>query len=209
MNTRFQILDLKSQGVFGTFLLMWAASVQAATNEIADPDRIPPLRGPKPEIPPGFWEQHGLLTVLATIAVIIVVALLWRVLSRSKPPVVPAAAVVARKTLEPLQHRSEDAALLATVSAALRKYFIAAFVLPHDEFTNNELSHQLKRHPKVDSELAASATDLLQGMESCRFNADANASKLRAVEIALQLIDQAETILNPPPTDTAPATPQA
>ena len=172
----------------------------AATNSPTNPDEIPPLRPPKPDIPPGFWEQHGLLVVLLGVAAVIVAVLLWRMLPRPRPAESPEPAAIARQALESLRHRPEDAALLAETSLILRRYFVAAFDLPRMEFTNSELCGQLEREAKADPELSKAATALLKGMEHLRFDAEPNTSVTQVVEQALELIHRTEVQLNPPLT---------
>jgi hypothetical protein len=115
-----------------------------------------------------------------------------------------------------LRGRAEDGALLAEVSAILRRYFIAAFALPDRAFTNGELSGALAAHAKVDPKLADAASRLLQDMEQRRFNSEApgqtadagsgsEPSPAPVVERALELIGQAEETLHPRPAEPGPA----
>ncbi|MCU0787256.1 MAG: DUF4381 domain-containing protein [Verrucomicrobia bacterium] len=187
-----------------------------ATNEPVNPDEIPPLRPAKPEILPGYWEQHGLVPLVAAIVVLALLVLAWRLVSRRRPPTLPAPATVARQSLPLLRGRAEDGALLAEVSAILRRYFIAAFALPDRAFTNGELSGALATHTTVDSRLADAASRLLQDMEQRRFNSEApgqtadggsgsEPSPAPVVERALELIDQAEETLRPRPAEPGSA----
>lgn len=180
------------------FAFLSLICVAAGTNAPADPDEIPPLRPPKPEILPGFWEQHGVLVGLAGIAILLAVALLWRVLARHKPPVIPIPSEVARQALHPLRQRQEDKELLAEVCSILRRYFIAAFVLPNQEFTNRELCRELAKHTEVGAALSKATAGLLEEMEHRRFDPEPSPSGTQSVELALQLIAQAETRLKPP-----------
>ncbi len=203
-------------------LVLTVVRACAATNDLASPDDIPPLRPPKPEIAPGFWEQHGLWVLLGGIVAATAIALLWRVLSRPNPPAIAAPADAARTALRALDAAPEDVALWAAISGILRRYFIAALDLPQAELTNSELCRVLRSHPKVISDLSSAVTDLLTGLEHRRFGDRESASvpsdeqgrsgahtdtlpKLTVVERALALIDQTEQVLKPPVSDSAPS----
>lgn len=203
-------------------VLFASAPLRAATNTVTDEIGIPPLRGPKPEILPGFWEQHGLGVALAGLCLVVVGLLLWRILWRPKPPILPTPAEVARRELAPLKPHREDAALWTEVSLILRRYFVAALGLPTEEFTNSELCRELEEHPAIGSDLAADITPLLQSMDHRRFNAEEPSTNVEpqptgreaedvadeaTVEQALTLIDRVEKQLQPTPA--APATSQA
>jgi len=187
-------------------LTLGAGSTRAATNAPIDLNEIPPLRPPKPEILPGFWEEHGLLVSVTGLVVVLVVILLWRILARPKPPLIPAPAAVARQALEPLRGRGEDATLLTEISLILRRYFAAAFQLPGTEFTNRELVQQLAGDPRVKPTLSGAASELLEGMEHRRFGTQPSPSGMHSVDLALDLIEQTETCLQPPPAEPGSAT---
>jgi hypothetical protein len=192
---------------FGYWLLaMTAARVRAATDDLAGPDEIPPLRPPKPEITPGFWEQHGLWVVLGGVVLIALMGWLWRALSRPTPPEISVPGEAARAALRPLAAAPEDAALFASVSGILRCYFVAALDLPRAELTNSELCRALVIHPKVEPGLSDAATRLLSALERRRFadpesggawcSGDARVHGT-VVETALALVEQTEQALKP------------
>ena len=166
---------------------------------LGGPDEIPPLRPPKPEMPPGFWEQHGLLVSVTGLVILVLLILLWRMVSRPRPPVIPAPATVARQSLEPLRHQAGDAVLSTHVSGILRTYLIRALGLPDEQLTSIELSARLGSHPGVTPHVATAAAELLRGMEHQRFNADSINADATVVQRALALIDQVETMLDPQP----------
>lgn len=172
-----------------------AFPLRAATNDLADTNTIPPLRPPKPEILPGFWGQHGGLVAAAGVTLLLVVLVLWKLLTRPRPSIAPAAVEVARQALHPLLPHREDPVLLARVGSILRQYFVVAFELPRAEFTNLELGRQLAGHPKVDPALRIAITELLEGMEHRQFGAEVNASEPGVVEQALDLVNQVEARL--------------
>ena len=186
------------------FVLLGSETVLADTNPLVNPDQIPPLRPPKSEMFPGFWEQHGVLASVTGLVGVLILILLWRMISRPRPPMIPPPAAMARQALEPLRDRSEDAALFAEVSRVLRDYFISALKLPREEFTNIELCLRMESHPGIPQDLAAASSELLHGMEHQRFTAETNAGDSHAVQRALALIDQAERALHPEP-ETGPA----
>jgi hypothetical protein len=127
------------------------------------------LRPPKPVLLPGFWEEHGLFIAIVAAVVVLLGVVVWRILARPRPPVVPSPAEEARAALDPLHGRATDAALLAKVSTSLRRYFVQALDLARTELTNSELCEMLAHHPRVPPELRNSVTELLLGMEHRRF----------------------------------------
>jgi hypothetical protein len=159
---------------------------------------IPPLRPPKPELTPGFWDQHGGWIALGAAILLLLLVLLVRVLTRKKPPRPVPPAVAARQALQPLCDREEDAALMARVSSVLRSYLIAAFGLAPEELTNSELCRTLEDHPGAAPEFTQAATRLLEGMDHCRFDPQSESEgEGRVVQRALELIDLAEDRLQP------------
>jgi hypothetical protein len=174
------------------FCLLAAQPILAATTNSIDPDAIPPLRPPHAEIPPTFWEQHGVwLVILGVLLLAVVGAAVW-FLTRPKPPVIVPPEVLARQALEPLHGQPEDGALLSRVSQILRHYTAAAFGLPPGELTTAEFCRAIAGHAQVGPELAAALSDFLRLCDHDKFSPPAPVPPLSAVARALKLIDYAQ-----------------
>jgi hypothetical protein len=177
-------------------LLVLAArlSFGAATNA-PTPDDIPPLRPPHGEIPPSFWEQHGLWVVLGGVAVLALGGVGAWLLTRAKPPVVVPPEEQARRALEPLRQKAEDGALLSQVSQTLHHYVVAAFHLPPEELTTAEICRAVAGQEKIGPELSAALGEFLRQCDERKFSPPAPAPPLGAVPEALKLIEQAQARL--------------
>jgi hypothetical protein len=191
------------------WVILCPGTVLAATNGVDDPGNIPALRPPKPQLLPGFWEQHGLLVGLTALTLALLLVLIWRILSRPNPPVIPEPATIARQSLGPLHGQGEDAAVFNEVSRVLRTYLIAALSLPEKALTPLELCSRLDSHPQVSQDLAQTARDLLNTLESHRFDDRAGAIEGPVLQRALALIDLAEASLHPAPKPSPADTPRA
>jgi hypothetical protein len=198
-----------------------------------DAEDIPPFRPPKGELPPSFWEQHGLWLILGIVALLALAVLVWRILANRPPAAPPTPAETARAALARLNEagdcRPESAPLCAThrahrlrsegarpnelpdqVSAILRAYFIAVLELPIPQLTNRELAAELRSHSKLKPELGAQAGAFLWALDQHRFDPDSNAPLPEAVQTAMTLVNQTEAALRPPaPEPTATTRPTA
>jgi hypothetical protein len=170
-------------------LVLWnVLSLAAATS----PDALPNLRPPKDELPPTFWEEYGLMALVAgVLSLLLLAAVVWLV-TRPKP--VPAARpeTRAREALEPLRGRPEDGVLLSRVSRILRRYLCAAFSLPPEQLTTTEFCDVLATHSRVGPELAAAVADFFKRCDKRKFAPLSPSPDLGAVEDALKLIASAE-----------------
>ena len=171
-------------------LLSSALSLPAASP--ASPDDIPPLRPPHAEMPPTFWEQHGLWVVICGGLLLALVCAAARLLTRPRPPAVVPPEVRARQTLEPLRQQPEDGALLSRVSQILRHYAAAAFDLPPGELTTAEFCRAIDSHAQLGPDLSAALSEFLCQCDQRKFSPPAPAAPLGAVAQALKLIDQAQ-----------------
>ena len=167
-------------------------SAPAATNsDVSEP--IPKLRPPLPEIPPTFWEQHGLLVSCAASALVLVGAFAgWR-LTRPKPPVFVPPIQQAKSELEPLRDQPETGALLSRVSQVVRHYFIAAFQLPPGELTTAEFCQAISSVDKLDPELASGVAGFLRQCDERKFAPAPARPPLGAVTQAATIMEQAES----------------
>ncbi len=155
-------------------------------------DAIPLLRPPRGELPPGFWEKYGLLTVVgALLAFGLLGVALW-FLTRRKPVAMPAPETLARQALEPLRRQPEAGALLSRVSQILRHYLIAAFGLPPEELTRTEFCRVLLDNREVGPELSAGIGEFLRRCDERKFAPSVPQPALGAAEQALEFIQAAE-----------------
>src|SRR5882724_13350131 len=113
-----------------------SSSLKAQPN--SETNALPTLSPPYAELPPTFWEQHGIAVLISSLAAILPVGFLVWLCLRPKPKIILPPEVEARNALELLRGQSEDGVLLSNVSQILRHYFIAAFRLPPGEPTTAE-----------------------------------------------------------------------
>jgi len=174
-----------------TAALLFATAL-SAQNFAPPKDDIPPLAPPLPEIPPTFWEQHG-LTVSGCIILLValITGILWFAL-RPKPPVPIPPEVTAREQLTPLTSLPEDGDLLSRVSQALRHYLIAAFALPCSEPTTAEFCGVLTASKAIGPELATAVGAFMRVCDERKFSPAPDSTSLGAAGRALELVDLAE-----------------
>ena len=166
-------------------------SFAADTNPLAA-NAIPPLRPPHGEIPPTFWEQHGLWIVILGLLLLALVGVAAWFLTRPKPPVVVPPEAQARQALEPLRQQPEDGVLLSRVSQILRHYVAAAFGLPPGELTTAEFCHTIASHAGIGPELSTALSEFLRQCDQRKFSLSAPTPPFSAIAQALKLIDQAQ-----------------
>ena len=153
---------------------------------------FPELNPPYAELPPTFWEQHGLSVAIGSLVCLIVIGFVGWVIFRPKPiPVLPPE-VQARRALEALRAQPEDGALLSKVSQILKRYFIAAFRLPPGELTTSELVAAIGSSEAFTPELREAIGAFLQQCDGRKFATRAATESSRVVERALVLINQGE-----------------
>jgi hypothetical protein len=149
---------------------------------------IPPYE----ELPPTYWEQHETTIVVASIAALILLSLGIWVGFRRKPVAAIPPEVQARRALEALLHRSEDAALLSEVSRLVRCYFTNAFELSSGEPTTAEFCRAILIDHKVGPKLSIETSSFLHRCDERRFSLPNSAPPLDAAARALELIKLAE-----------------
>lgn len=180
--------------LLGCLMVVAAPSVWAAVTNAAASEAIPPLRPPRAELPPPFWEQHGgWVAAGAAFLVVLALAALWLLLRR-RAPVEPAAALVARQSLAPLRALPEDGLLLSRVSQILRRYVGAAFDLPAGELTTTEFCRALGTREEAGPEISNRLEGFLRDCDLRKFAPSAPLPPLGAVDQAAELIDRVETL---------------
>ncbi len=169
--------------------LFVGSTLSAATKA---PEAIPPLRPPGGEIPPGFWEAHGVAVSAGALLVIVLAGLAVWLLARRRPVSLPPAETLARRALEPLRRQPEGGAVLIRVSQVLRHYLTVAFSLPPGELTSAEFCLLIGEDKAIGPELAADVTGFLRRCDERKFAPANSPPALGAVDQALALIKQAE-----------------
>jgi hypothetical protein len=172
-------------------LLLAQLSLAAATNTLA-PDAIPPLRPPRGEIAPTFWEQNGAWIIIAGVLLLGVIAAAVWWLMRPRPAVVLPPEVLARKALEPLRQRAEDGEVLSQVSQILRRYVSVAFGLPPGEMTTADFCRAIADQGWLGADLSATLGGFLRQCDERKFAPSAPTTALGAVAQASKLIELAE-----------------
>jgi hypothetical protein len=172
---------------------VWSFAAGATNSPDLGP--IPPLRPPRSEIPPSFWEQHGLWIVAGSLGFLALIGgLVWR-LSRPRAARLMAPALLARQALEQLQQRPENGVVLSWVSQILRHYLNRAFGLPPEELTTAEFCDLIAKNEKIGPGLAADIDQFLRACDERKFAASLSENSLGASVQALKLIDRAEARL--------------
>jgi hypothetical protein len=177
----------KSQSLCG--FLFWAGSIVPG---LAQPSEdAPPLLDPLPEIPPTFWEQHGILVVTASLVFIALLGiLLWWLLQPKPSAPVPIEART-RQELEALAREPMNAQTLSKLSRCLRRYFAAVFGLPPGELTTTEFNRAFAAQTTVGSELVAAVGEFLQRADERKFAPGASGDS-GAMQQALELFERGE-----------------
>jgi hypothetical protein len=143
-------------------------SLAAATN-LPSEDPIPPLRPPRGEIAPTFWEQHGVWVIITGVIVLGAVAFAAWWLMRPKPAALEPPDVEACKTLESLRQKPEDGALLSQISHTLRHYVSVAFALPPGEMTTSDFCRAINEQGRLGDELSSKLGDFLRSCDQRKF----------------------------------------
>ncbi len=163
-------------------------SLLAATAE----QEIPKLLPPHGELSPTYWELHGRLMVAAVLAVVAALGLGIGWLRRAKPVSVTPPELVARRALEVLRPRAEDAALVVEVSRILRVYLISALGLPEAEMTTAEFHEEIQARPRIDPETVGAVTEFLRRCDRRKFAPLPPAASPGLVVGALELVERIE-----------------
>jgi hypothetical protein len=185
------LLDVGCWMLPAILFLLAALSLHAQTNA-SDTNALPALLPPYGELPPTFWEQHGVAVSFFGMGIIALAALGIWLIFRPKPTLIIPPEVQACEALENLRQQPEDGAMLSRVSQVVRNYFIAAFQLVPGELTTTEFSREISHSEKVGAELSTAAANFLRDCDDRKFPAVAALAKLDAANQALKLIERAE-----------------
>ena len=173
--------------IFGFELFLISAFAADSASE-----ELPPLRPPRGEIPPGFWELYTWHVVAGGLVFLALIALALWWFTRPKPAAVIPPRVQAENALRPLAAEPETGVVLSRVSQALRGYFVHVFALPAGELTTGEFARALETKPLPFPDLADSAVRLLRACDERKFGPLLATEPLRAASQALNLIEQTE-----------------
>jgi len=170
---------------------LWSVVTCFALSALAQ-EEAPKLQPPLGEIPPTFWEQHGVTVTLGVGGfVLFVVLAIWFWL-RPRPTEAVAPEVEARKALEALSKRPEDGDVISGVSQILRHYVLTVFELPPGQPTTVEFCQLIERNDKVGKELSIVLADFLRECDDRKFAKSSSIASLHAAARALELVNQGE-----------------
>jgi hypothetical protein len=164
------------------------------------------LRPPHDELQPSFWQLHGSWIIAVAVLALVVLALFIAWLMRPKPEEITPPEILARRELEALRGRAEDAALVVEVTQILRRYILLAFGLAPDELTTTEIRQTLQHSAPVGPELAAAITEFLRECDERKFAPTPPPPQTGVVDRALRLLEQVEASRRHPSQSAPPVT---
>ncbi len=171
-------------------LLLFPSSLLAFTN--SRPNDIPPLRPPRKEMPPTYWEQKGGLVVVSGVGLLgAILAGIWFA-RRVRPQVTVPAEVQARAALETVRGQPETGGVLSAISQNLRHYITAAYNLPAQELTTTEFCEVIAHNESIGPKLADAISEFLRRGDQRKFALSAERAPLEAVPQAFKLIEMSE-----------------
>ncbi len=169
-------------------MLPFAALAQGTNAE----EQIPPLRPPKPELPPGWWEQNGFWVLAAVVVLLTLSAAIGLICLRLKKTVVAEPARRAHQELEPLVGKPEDGLVLTRASQAVKGYYQSAFSLAQGELTTTEFCNVVNADTHIGRELGSALQDFLRRCDQRKFAPVTPPEPLNAARTALNLVDTGE-----------------
>jgi hypothetical protein len=139
-----------------------------------------------------MWEQYGGWIITGSIlASAVIAAGIW-FLTRPKPEEKEPCVVTARRELETLAGKDEDAAVLVRTSQVLHRYIAGSFSMPADQMTTREFCDGMFKNSELGVELARETSEFLQRCDVKKFAPAPPIGSLSAVATALAIIDRAE-----------------
>ena len=168
------------------------AVIAAFTLRVMAQEEAPKLQPPLGEIPPTFWEQHGLTIILvAGVMVLLVVLGIWFWL-QPKPVEPLSPEEIARRELEALAQRPEDGNVISRASQVLRQYVLEAFEFPAGQPTTAEFCKLMAQSDKVGDELSNVLAAFLRQCDERKFAKSGSTAPVSAASRALELVKQSE-----------------
>lgn len=167
---------ISSPGIFG----------QASTNA------LPPLAPPYGELRPGFWEQHGIGVLVASVAVLAAVGVGVWLFVRPVAPVVTPPAARAREALGKLLRQSQTDLVIGEISQILRVFLAETLHLPAVEMTTAELAETLGHRPDVPPKATQALTGFLRECDQRKFGPANPADDFDAAARALEIVSEIE-----------------
>jgi len=165
-----------------TFFLLSTSAKAADTNT------LPALAPAYGELPPMFWEQHGMLVIIGLFTFLVLASLvLWKIY-QPKPAIILPPEVLARNALTKLLRQPEDGKVLSEASQILRRYILAAFDFAANELTTAEFCDALANHKQIGTEVASSISDFLRECDERKFSTASSSAPLDAANRALEII---------------------
>ena len=189
----------------GKFVRCWALNVECSVFLLlalsafsqSNTNSPPALAPPYGEMPPTFWEAHGVTVLIAGPLLVLAAGLgLWWMLHPRPPAIVPPE-TQARQALSRLMGRPEDGNCLSEVSRILRSCLGAMLGLPPGELTTTEFCAALAGRERVGAAPARDITGFLLECDARKFSPAGPSAPLGAAARALELIDLAKQPLNP------------
>lgn len=190
--------------VDGSVLRQYTARLRRTLLNCLAGAAIPPLRPPDGLLGPTFWEAHGRDLVLGVLAVVGVGVLLVCRRRRSVAAVEILPGVRARQELAARQGRPEDDGLVGEVSRIVKGYVTAAFALPGEQLTTEELIEAVRQCPVIDHESWATLEGFLRDCDRKKFALANGALPARLVARARELVDRLEARRSPPASTGQP-----
>jgi hypothetical protein len=157
-----------------------------------NPNALPPLAPAYGVMPPTFWEQYGMATLAAGLALLAVAGAVGWFLLRPKPPLVVPPAQAARLALAQWQRRPEDGRALSEISQILRRYLVAAGGLPPGEQTTTDFAAAIAASTAIGAERAQAIVAFLRECDRRKFSPQPPGQPLDAAGRALEIVGQME-----------------
>jgi hypothetical protein len=171
-------------------ILLLAASSARAQD---DTNEVPQILPPHAELPPTFWEQHGVVVIVVGMTLLALLGLTIWLRTRPKPPVMIPPEVQAREALAALPIAASEGERLSQVSRIMRHYVQQAFELPRAELNTTEFCLLVAEHPAIGPRLAGALVEFLRESDRRKFSPEPGTpAAVDAVTRALGIIEQAE-----------------
>jgi hypothetical protein len=170
------------------FLFLSGLPLCAQTSTNALPALIPAYG----ELPPTFWEQHGMIFLVGVPVMLVLAAVVLWALFQPKSPLIVPPATRARAALAKLEGQAEDGKTVSLISQILRRYLCSALQLPAGEPTTADLSVLLAGNEFVGGELAGKISAFLRECDERKFSTTPGARPLGGIQRARMLVELVE-----------------